>query len=189
MYNCNNVNTALDAFKNIVLPIIDKHAPYKWMNLREKTALWVTNEPLSYIDEREFRCRKYNKQPTDANFLLKQECIRRVRRMCQMLQRNYLAQSIQECRGDSEVVNSVLHLCVRICCSSKLLMFGKTNKLIQVEIGCLPRCPVSYQAVLVFVDRYSRAGFPWRIRSGNNFVCVIPNYVCDLPVFGQMIVV
>ncbi len=36
---------------------------------------------------------------------------------------------VQICMKDSEVVNLMLHMCVSICSSSKILVHGKTNKL------------------------------------------------------------
>ncbi len=67
------VDEAVEIFYDIFLKIIDQHAPYKWIKIKEKTAEWITNEFLSLIDTRNFRMKKYRKCRTDLNWRLRQE--------------------------------------------------------------------------------------------------------------------
>ena len=101
LYCCVDVNSALTVLKNKLLPLVNKHAPYKILNCREKSAPWVTNELLSFIDEKIFRCRKFKRKPNAGNELLKKEAIKRVSQLKRHLQRTYINNQLEECEGDS----------------------------------------------------------------------------------------
>ena len=88
------VEEAIEKFYAIILKVIDSHAPYKWIKIKEKTAEWITNEFLSLIDTRNFRMKQYRKCRTELNWRLRAEAIRIVDLTKKQLKREYIESSL-----------------------------------------------------------------------------------------------
>ena len=58
MYEQPDVDSAWNAWKVIFLRICDKHAPYKNMTVRGETTPWVTDDYISFAQERDYFKRK-----------------------------------------------------------------------------------------------------------------------------------
>ena len=97
-----DVNLAVEKFNEYFLNVVNKHAPYQWINCRGRNVVWVTGELISYIDEREFRTRKYNLNPTDENRILRDMARKQVTRVKNYLKKNYIVNKLKENAGDSK---------------------------------------------------------------------------------------
>ena len=106
--NTEDPETAVSMFYHILLAIIDKHAPYKFIKTKGGCAKWVTNEFLSLLDNRRYRLDLYNKYPTDDNWQLKEEAIRLVRNMKLHLQQEHIQDPLNAAGKDSKVLCKTL---------------------------------------------------------------------------------
>ena len=86
VYQCNCVDDAAQIFTTMFTETIDLFAPYKWITCRGKSADWMTNDFLSIVDTKHFRCRKFNQNPTPENQELKRVAIWEVTRTKHYLQ-------------------------------------------------------------------------------------------------------
>ena len=68
-----DVNDAPESFNNILLSVVNKFGPSKWIRGQERKSTWVTNDLLSLIDESTYRMGKFRKYPTEQNWLARQE--------------------------------------------------------------------------------------------------------------------
>ena len=71
------------------------------INCRKKGAEWVSDDLLGLIDAREHLKKKYNKDPSELNYIIKEEAIKEVKRSRRTLQRNFIRESITEAGYDS----------------------------------------------------------------------------------------
>ena len=58
VYEQPDVDSSWNTWKVIFLRICDKHAPYKNMTVRGETTPWVTNDYISFAQERDYFNRK-----------------------------------------------------------------------------------------------------------------------------------
>ncbi len=123
--NLNDVNASVQKFMEVLLPVIENHAPYKMINGREKGAEWVSDDLLGLIDAREHLKREYNKNPTELNYMLKEDAIKEVKRSRRTLQRNYVRDAITEAGYDS----SKMWKCLKRIWPTK----SKKNKISQIN--------------------------------------------------------
>ena len=61
--NSSNVNEAWNKMKNIVLEVVDKHAPRIMKKVRGKLAPWLTDDVKKLMNERDKLLRKSRKSP------------------------------------------------------------------------------------------------------------------------------
>ena len=52
VFNATNVNIAVEHFYDIILEILERHAPHKFIKSKGPKPAWFTNELLSLIDDR-----------------------------------------------------------------------------------------------------------------------------------------
>ena len=102
LYCINDVDQAASFLSHALLSIFDKHAPIKKIKCKTNQAKWVTGEFLSLLDEREHIGTICSKHPTQHNFARKRDVNRQIKQMKRALKRNYIADAIESCRGDTK---------------------------------------------------------------------------------------
>ncbi len=97
-----DVNAATEYFTDVLLTIINVHAPVKRIKCRSEQPKWITNEFLSLIDEKEHLCNIYQRCPTPFNDARRKLVQRRIKQMKRALKKAYIEDAIRDCRGDSK---------------------------------------------------------------------------------------
>ena len=92
-------NMAADLFRLMLLDIVNRHAPYRKLKLRENAPAWLNTDYLSHVDEREFWARKCRKNPTDYNLTMKFDAIKRTQALRDSLKKILFPRIIAKCRG------------------------------------------------------------------------------------------
>ena len=80
---------------------MDKNAPQKWVPCKGESPAWITNEMYSFIDEREYCTRKFNKKPTPTNKLRRDDARRLAQRCKTYSQRHYIETVLNDSKRDS----------------------------------------------------------------------------------------
>ncbi len=93
-------NMAADLFRLMLLDIVNRHAPYRKLKLRENAPAWLNTDYLSHVDEREFWAKKCRKSPSDFNFSMKIDAIKRTQTFRDSLKRSYFQESLLNAEGD-----------------------------------------------------------------------------------------
>ena len=97
VYDCTDVNLAVETFNNIFTRIIDRHAPFKWVKCKGKRPAWVTDELLALIDNRTHCIRRFKKNRTAEHWQQKQHAIAVVNAMKKNLQREHVQSTLELC--------------------------------------------------------------------------------------------
>ena len=100
--DCPDVDIATHLFTRMLLDVIDKHAPYRQLKLREFAPKWLNTEYLSLVDAREYWCKKFKKNPTEFNLYQKNKAINDCKVLKIELQQNYFKDKIEQHKHDSK---------------------------------------------------------------------------------------
>ena len=73
LYGIENANEAAARFTSKILIVVDKHAPFIRLKLRDHGPAWLNYDVLSHIDERKYHSRNLNQCPCHEHLLLKIE--------------------------------------------------------------------------------------------------------------------
>ena len=102
MYFINDVDQAAGFLTQTLLSIFDRHAPIKKNKCKTNQTKWVSGEFLSLLYEREHISNICRKHPTQHNLARKRDVNRQIRQMKRAVKRNYIANVIESCRGDTK---------------------------------------------------------------------------------------
>ena len=97
-----DVNEAVNLFYLKILAIIDRHAPYNFVKIKDGLAKWVTNEFLGLLDDRRDRMKRYKKYRTPENWEAGQAAIKLAKDIKVELQRNHVEETLNNARSDSK---------------------------------------------------------------------------------------
>ena len=100
LYQIDDVDAAADMLTNLLLNVIDRHAPFKKIRCRNNQPKWVTGDFLSAIDEKEHFCNVFSRRPTQFNEARMRRAIRIVKQMKRALKRGYIEEALLACKGD-----------------------------------------------------------------------------------------
>ena len=102
VYNITNPNTAWNKFKQILVSIIDKHAPLVEKQVRRRNCPWLTHEIKGNMNDRDYYLRKARRTGREMDW----STYRRLRNQCNRLIRhskaNYMRNTFAENRNNSK---------------------------------------------------------------------------------------
>ena len=84
----------------MLLDVIDKHAPFRNLKLRDFAPAWLTGDFLTHIDEREYWSSKFAKNPCQYFLDRKRDATQRTNDLKDSLKRPYIQESLRNASGD-----------------------------------------------------------------------------------------
>ncbi len=102
LYECTDVNVAANILCSTLVKIIDKHAPFTKLKLRDYAPPWLNTEFLGLVDTREFWSNKYKKNPNEYNLMQREIAKVNAKELKEQLQQSYFEDQIDQSNGDSK---------------------------------------------------------------------------------------
>ncbi len=100
VYECVDVDESALLLKNLLLDVVNRHAPVISLKMRLHAPPWITGDYLAHIDEREYWSRKFTKCPCQFHLDLKQNAIFRTNILRDSLKQHYFEDQLQKCGND-----------------------------------------------------------------------------------------
>ena len=94
-----DANVAMDLFTEWSNAVMDIHAPFKTINVKENTPACMNREYLSHVDERNYLSKVYRKNPTNDNLERKKDSIICTNSLRESLQGSFFQESLQKHPG------------------------------------------------------------------------------------------
>ena len=102
LYDCTDVNVAANILCTTLVKIIDKHAPFTQLKLRDFAPPWLNTEFLGLVDAREYWSNKYKKSQSEYNLMQREIAKANAKELKEQLQQSYFEEQIEQARGDSK---------------------------------------------------------------------------------------
>ena len=90
-----NVIDAWSKFKTLFLSIVNKMSPIKEVRMKQRTELWVTNDILKSIKERDKAFRDFKNHKTEETFSIFKELQNNTQNFILNAKRNYLKDKLE----------------------------------------------------------------------------------------------
>ena len=100
--DCNDLDTAVNIFQELFMSVVDIHAPFIDLKMRDHAPAWIDGDMLAHINEREFWSRKHDKNPTEYHLEQKLLSKQRTIHLRHSLQSNHFDDSLEKCGKDSK---------------------------------------------------------------------------------------
>ena len=107
-YNCTDVNMASNMLCSLLTKVINKHAPFTKLKLRDFAPPWLNTEFLGLVDAREFWGNKYKKSQTEYNFKQREVARANAKELKEKLKQSYFEDQIDQSNGDSKKLWKVI---------------------------------------------------------------------------------
>ena len=101
LYAIQDLNIAAELLTNMIKTVANLHAPIKRIKIRANQPEWITGDFLSLLDTKEHWANVHRKRPSTYTVARKREAMREVARTKRILERGYILEAIESCKGDS----------------------------------------------------------------------------------------
>ncbi len=96
------VETATNCFLTTLNTVVDRHAPMKMMKMRNHAPGWLNTDYLAHTEERAYKSKMFDNNPTAENLEAKLESIERTANLRRNLQNTFFRDALYNCQGDSK---------------------------------------------------------------------------------------